>query len=139
MGGEFRTGRHVTLESIVEDAFRWVQLIPLLSQERTGLPANAVGIVYATPYTFEAAAALLERAKAVYLEAHIEASNPDSITEVRLVDATAVPLTAADLELDSERASPRSGWWTPRRWSPGGWWPPTPGPGSGAATSCPPW
>ena len=90
MGGEFRTGRHVTLESIVEDAFRWVQVIPLLSQERTGLPANAVGIVYTTPYTFETPAAFLERAKALYLEAHIEASDPDSITEVRLVDATAV-------------------------------------------------
>jgi hypothetical protein len=89
MGGEFRTGRYVTLESIVEDAIRWVQLIPLLSQERTGLPANAVGIVYSTPYTFEAPAGLLERARAVYLEAHIEASDPDSITQVHLADVTA--------------------------------------------------
>jgi hypothetical protein len=63
--------------------------IPVLTDEKAGLAADSTGVKYTAPYKFLISSDLLSCAKAVYIEADIEASNADSVTAVELYDTTA--------------------------------------------------
>jgi len=82
---------NATLEKgkLVADTVRLEVPIPVLTNEQTGLAATATGVIYTAPYSFLISSDMLQSAKAVYLEADIEASATDSVTAVELYDATA--------------------------------------------------
>ena len=71
------------------DTIRLELPFSILTSEQTGLAADAVGIRYTTPYSFLISGDMLQSAKAVYIEADIEASHIDSVTAVELYDLTA--------------------------------------------------
>ena len=74
---------------LAADTIRLEVPIPILTNEQTGLAADATGVKYTSAYTLLISADMLQSAKAVYIEADIEASAADSATAVELYDSTA--------------------------------------------------
>jgi len=63
--------------------------LSILTNEQTALAADATGVKYTAPYNILISADMLQSAKAVYIEGHIEASAADSVTAIELYDVTA--------------------------------------------------
>ena len=74
---------------LAADTIRLEVPIPILTNEQTGLAADATGVKYTSAYTLLISADMLQSAKAAYIEADIEASAADSVTAVELYDSTA--------------------------------------------------
>ena len=75
---------------LAADTIRLEVPIPILTNEQAGLAADGTaGVRYTTAYTFLISTDMLQSAKAVYIEADIEASNADSVTAVELYDSAA--------------------------------------------------
>jgi len=69
--------------------------LTLLTHQQVGLAADALAVVYTAPYNILISAAMLKWAAAVYIEAHIEASHVDSVTDIELYDVTAALVRGA--------------------------------------------
>lgn len=63
--------------------------LPLLTNEQTGLAADSGGVKYTTPYHWLADTNVKKHLKALYIEAHIEASHADSRTDIELYSESA--------------------------------------------------